>query len=64
MKKYGEVPLMLHAFTSALDGGEWRASRFCRYMSGKRITGSHWIAGRLASSFGVDVAAEGGTPGP
>jgi hypothetical protein len=29
--------------TSALDGGEWSASRPCRFTPGERTTGTHWI---------------------
>jgi hypothetical protein len=41
MKAYKEVEVQLHAFlTSAVEGGEWSASRFGRFTSG-----THWIGG-------------------
>jgi hypothetical protein len=29
--------------TSALDGGEWSASRLCHFTPGERAPGTHWI---------------------
>jgi hypothetical protein len=42
MKTYGGVdhPSFL---TSALDGGEWLASRPGRFIPGEIAAGSHWI---------------------
>jgi hypothetical protein len=44
MKTYwrsgGETPRIL---TSALDGGEWSASRSGGFTSRQRATGTHWI---------------------
>jgi hypothetical protein len=32
-----------HSLTSALDGGEWLASRPGRFNPRKRASGTHWI---------------------
>jgi hypothetical protein len=32
-------------FTSALNGGEWAASRFCHLTPGDKALGMHWIGG-------------------
>jgi hypothetical protein len=46
MKTYWGVEIYLHAFlTSALDGGEWSASRPGRFTSRERAPGTHWIGG-------------------
>jgi hypothetical protein len=46
MKAYGEVDLQIRIFlTSALAGGEWSASRPCRFTPGERAPGTHWIGG-------------------
>jgi len=48
MKTYGGVELQIHAFiTSALDGGEWSASRPGRFTPGNkaRYTLDRWLAG-------------------
>jgi hypothetical protein len=38
------VKVQLHAFlTSAQDGGEWSDSRPCRFTTGERVPGTHWI---------------------
>jgi hypothetical protein len=47
----------IHIFsTSALVGGEWPASRPCRYTPGEKAPGSHWIGGWVdIKAFMVDV---------
>jgi hypothetical protein len=46
MKMYWGSGVLLHAFsTSALDGGEWLASRASRFTPGERNPGSHWMGG-------------------
>jgi hypothetical protein len=46
MKAYGEVVIQIHIFlTLALVGGEWSASRPCRFTTGKRAPGAYWIGG-------------------
>jgi hypothetical protein len=34
-----------HSLTSALDGGEWSASRLSRFTLTERAPGTHWIGG-------------------
>jgi hypothetical protein len=34
-----------HSLTSALDGGEWSASRPGRFTPRERASGTHWIGG-------------------
>jgi hypothetical protein len=34
-----------HSLTSALDGGEWSASRTGRFTPRERAPGTHWIGG-------------------
>jgi hypothetical protein len=46
MKAYGAVDIEIHIFfTSALAGGEWSASGPCRFTSGERASGTHFIGG-------------------
>jgi hypothetical protein len=46
MKAYWGVDIQLHVFlTSALDGGQWSASRHCRFTLEERTPGTHWIGG-------------------
>jgi hypothetical protein len=46
MKAYGGVDVYVHIFlTSSLAEGEWSASRPCRFTSGERAPGTHWIGG-------------------
>jgi hypothetical protein len=35
-------------FNKALVGGEWLASRPCRFTPGERVPGTHWIGGWVA----------------
>jgi hypothetical protein len=44
MKEYGGVDMSIHIFlTSALVGGEWSASRPCRFTPWERSHCIHWI---------------------
>jgi hypothetical protein len=53
MKTYGRV--YIHIFmTSALVGGEWSASRPCRFTPEERAPGTHWIGGWVDSRAGLD----------
>jgi hypothetical protein len=50
MKAYGGVDVYIHIFlTSALAGGEWSASRLCRF-----TPGTHWIGGWVGPRAGPD----------
>jgi len=49
------VDVYLRAFlTSALDGGEWSASRSGRFIPTERAAGTHWIGGW----FGCKISYE------
>jgi hypothetical protein len=46
MKAYVGVDVSIHIFlTSALVGGEWSASRPCRFNPEEGAPGTHWIGG-------------------
>jgi hypothetical protein len=54
MKAYGGVDVWIHIFlTSALVGGEWSASRPCRFNPGKS-PGTHFIGGWVDPRAGLD----------
>jgi hypothetical protein len=40
--------------TSALAGGEWSASRPCRFTPGERAPSTHWIGGWVGPRAGMD----------
>jgi hypothetical protein len=40
--------------TSALDGGEWSASRPGLFIPGERAPGTHWIGGWVDPRAGLD----------
>jgi hypothetical protein len=46
------VPAFLN---SALDGGEWSASRPDYFTLGERVLFTHWIADWVDSSIGLDA---------
>jgi hypothetical protein len=55
MKAYGEVEAKIHIFLIwALVGGEWSASRSCRFNPGERATGTHWIGSWVVPRGGLD----------
>jgi hypothetical protein len=60
------VELRLHAFlTSALDGGEWSASRpTCRFTPRERAPGTHWIGGWVGYRVGLDTVLMRKFPSP
>jgi hypothetical protein len=65
MKTYLGVEGQLHAFlTSALDGGEWSASRLCRFTPSERAPGTHWIGGWVGSRAFLDAVAKRKIPSP
>jgi hypothetical protein len=41
--------------TSALDGGEWSASRPGRLTPGEIAVGTHWMGGWVSLTTGLDV---------
>jgi hypothetical protein len=50
MESGGLAPFL----TSALDGGEWSASRPGRFTPGEKIPGTHSIGGRVGPRTGLD----------
>jgi hypothetical protein len=55
MKAYGGMEVYLHAFlTSALDGGEWSASRPGRFIPKVRTPGTSWVGGCVGPRTGLD----------
>jgi hypothetical protein len=56
MKTYGGVDVEINVFlTSALVGGEWSASRSCRFTPGERAPATHWIVGWVGPRAGLDA---------
>jgi hypothetical protein len=47
-----------HSLTSALDGGEWSASRLGRFTPGGRAPDTHWIGGRVGPRAVLDAVAK------
>jgi hypothetical protein len=65
MKAYGGVEVQLHAFlTSALDGGEWSASRSDRFTPRERAPGTHWIGGWVGPRAVLDTVVKRKIPSP
>jgi hypothetical protein len=59
------VKVYLHTLlTSALDGGEWSASRRGRFTPRRRVPGSHWIGGWVGPSAGLDAVVKRKIPRP
>jgi hypothetical protein len=55
MQAYGGVDIEINIFlTSALAGGEWSASRPCRFTPGERAAGTHWRGGLVDLRAGLD----------
>jgi hypothetical protein len=55
MKTYGGVDVQIHVFlTSALIGGEWSASRPCRFTHRERTPDIHSIGGWVNPTAGLD----------
>jgi len=53
------VELQLHTLlTSALDGGEWSASRPSRFILRVRAPGPHWIGDWMGPITGLDAVAK------
>jgi hypothetical protein len=50
------MEVKLHAIlTSALDGGEWSASRPGHFTPGERAQGTHWTGGWVDPRAGLDA---------
>jgi hypothetical protein len=47
-----------HAFTSALDGGEWSASLSGRFTPRETDPGTHWIGGKVVMVMYFEYAIE------
>jgi hypothetical protein len=60
MKAYGKVDIQIQVFfSSALAAGEWSASRPGRFTPAERAPGTHWIAGWVDSTAGLDDLEKG-----
>jgi hypothetical protein len=65
MKTYWGIGGQLHVFlTSALDGGEWPASRPSRFTPRERVSGTHWIGGWVGTTAGLDAVVKRKIPSP
>jgi hypothetical protein len=53
-----------HSLTSALDGGEWSASRPGRFTPRERAPGSHWIGGWVGPRAVLDAVVKRKIPSP
>jgi hypothetical protein len=65
-KKYDAdvVAVQLHAFlSSTLDGGDWPASRFGRFITRERVQGTHWTGSWTAHQSRPERGCEDKIPG-
>jgi hypothetical protein len=53
-----------HSLNSALDGGEWSASRPGRFIPRERATGTHWIGGWVGPRAILDAVVKRKIPSP
>jgi hypothetical protein len=53
MKAYGGVDVWMHIFLISA-GGEWSASRPCRFTLGERAFDTHWIGAWVGPRAGLD----------
>jgi hypothetical protein len=53
-----------HSLTSALDGGEWSASRSGRFTLRERAPGTHWIGGWVGPRAVLDAVVKRKIPSP
>jgi hypothetical protein len=53
-----------YSLTSALDGGEWSASRPGRFTPGERAPGTHWIGGWVGRRAVLDAVVKRKIPSP
>jgi hypothetical protein len=54
----------MHSLTSALDGGEWSASRPGRITPRERAPGTHWIRGWVGLRAVLDAVVKRRTSSP
>jgi hypothetical protein len=54
----------MHSLTSALDGGEWSASRPGRFTARERAPGTHWIGGWVGPRAVLDAVMKRKIPSP
>jgi hypothetical protein len=52
---WGSRGIAPNFLTSALDGGEWLASRRCRCTLGERAPGTHWIEDWVSPRVGLEA---------
>jgi hypothetical protein len=65
MKKYWGVEVQLHVFlNSALDGGEWSASRLGRFIPRERACDTHGIGGWIGPRAVPDTVVKRKIPSP
>jgi hypothetical protein len=55
MKTWGSGGIAPEFLTLALDGGEWSASRLCRFTTRESSPGTHWIGGSVGPRAGLDA---------
>jgi hypothetical protein len=53
-----------HSLTSALDGGEWSASRPGRFIPKERAPGTNWIGGWVGTRIVLDAVVKRKIPSP
>jgi hypothetical protein len=53
-----------HSLTSALHGGEWSASRPCRFTPREIVPGTHWIGGWVGIIAVLDAVVKRKIPSP
>jgi hypothetical protein len=54
VEAYWEVEVQLHSLTSALDGGEWSASRPGRFTPREKAPDTPWIGGWMGPRAVLD----------
>jgi hypothetical protein len=53
-----------HSLTSALDGGEWSASRASCFTPREKAPGTHWIGGWVGPRAVLDLVVKRKIPSP
>jgi len=54
----------VYSLTSAIDGGEWTASRSSRFTTRERAPGTHWIRGWVGPRACLDAVVKRKIPSP